>query len=289
MFDDRTRLIAADSAAATTQDISITIDLSGICGRSGKGIDLYDAPGAANGSCEVRGGAEITYRPVAGFVGTDRISFQARDRRGKICATHVDVNVDAVACFTPGTKIATPKGERRVENLKAGDKVITRDNGIQEIRWAGAKPMTWKQLAANAHLKPVLIQAGSLGNGLPETDMMVSPNHRIMVSNDRTALYFQDREVLVSAKHLAGNQGVQQVETMGTTYLHLMFDNHEMVLANGTWTESFQPGDYTLKAVGNAQRTEIFELFPELATPQGRQDYLSARHTVSEQEARVLF
>lgn len=46
-----------------------------------------------------------------------------------------------VACFTPGTGIATPKGEVAFERLKKGDRVLTRDNGIQTIRWIGRKKL----------------------------------------------------------------------------------------------------------------------------------------------------
>lgn len=199
------------------------------------------------------------------------------------------VNIEnVIPCFTPGTLIATPKGEVPAETLRVGDKIITRDNGIQEIRWAGAKHLDWAALCANPHLKPVLIRAGSLGNGLPERDMMVSPNHRMLVANDRTALYFEEHEVLVAAKHLVGGKGVHAVDAAGTTYLHFLFDRHEVVLANGSWTESFQPGDYTLKGMGNAQRQEIFELFPELSTESGLGDYQAARRTLKKHEAALL-
>jgi hypothetical protein len=166
--------------------------------------------------------------------------------------------------------------------------VITRDNGIQEIRWMGQKQLGWRDLAAAPHLKPVLIRQGSLGNGLPERDMMVSPNHRMLVANDRTALYFDEHEVLVSAKHLVAANGIQSIDSIGTTYLHFMFDRHEVVLGNGAWTESFQPGDLTLKGMGNAQRAEIFELFPELQTEAGQNDYQAARRTLKKHEARLL-
>ncbi len=212
-----------------------------------------------------------------------------RDSDGNVINTMEFTNIEnVIPCFTPGTLIATPKGERLVEELGEGDKIITRDNGIQEIRWVGEKKLGWKDLAANPHLKPILIQKGSLGNGLPERDMMVSPNHRMLVANDKTMLYFEEREVLAAAKHLVNNNGVHTVETMGTSYLHFMFDNHEVVLSDGTWTESFQPGDYTLQGIGNAQRAEILELFPELATAQGINDYQSARKTLKAHEARLL-
>jgi hypothetical protein len=117
---------------------------------------------------------------------------------------------------------------------------------------------------------------------------MLSPNHRLLVANDRTALYFDEHEVLVAAKHLIGGDGVHQVDSVGTTYFHFMFDQHEVVLSNGAWTESFQPGDYTLKGLGNAQRNEIYDLFPELKAPTGLEAYQAARKTLKKHEARLL-
>ena len=91
---------------------------------------------------------------------------------------------------------------------------------------------------------------------------MLSPNHRIPVANDKTALYFGDSEVPVAAKHLAALDGVDAVTQDPATYVHTMFDRHEAVLSEGVWTESFQPGVRSLDGIGTAQRTEIFELFP---------------------------
>jgi len=133
-----------------------------------------------------------------------------------------------------------------------------------------------------------LVKRGSLGHDLPEQDMVVSPNHRLLVANERTSLYFDEHEVLVAAKHLVGAAGVDVIDSVGTTYLHFMFDRHEVVLSNGAWTESFQPGDYTLKGLGNAQRSEIFEIFPELRTDAGLNGYHAARRTLKRHEASVL-
>ncbi len=211
------------------------------------------------------------------------------DADGNPTGTLDFVNIEnVIPCFTPGTLIATPRGEIPVEELRAGDKVVTRDNGIQEIAWTGSKHLDWGNLQANPHLKPVLIRKGSLGEGLPERDMIVSPNHRMLVANDRTALYFEDHEVLVAAKHLVSGRGVMGIESAGVTYLHFMFERHEVVLADGAWTESFQPGDYTLKGMGNGQRQEIFELFPELKTIEGLGSYTAARRTLKKHEAALL-
>jgi hypothetical protein len=152
----------------------------------------------------------------------------------------------------------------------------------------GRRDLSRTELMSAPHLKPVLIRAGSLGNGLPDRDMLVSPNHRMLVANERTALYFEEHEVLVAAKHLVDNRGVKTVETLGTSYLHFMFDRHEVLLANGCWSESFQPGDQTLGGMGNAQRSEIFELFPELRTAEGVESYGAARKTLKRHEAKLL-
>lgn len=193
-----------------------------------------------------------------------------------------------VPCFTPGTRVATPDGERLVHELRAGDRVVTRDNGIQQIRWVGRCRMDWTQLAAAQHLKPVLIEAGALGNGLPERDMLVSPQHRVLVANERTQLYFNEREVLVAAKHLVNHRTIREADSPGVTYVHFMCDRHEVVLSNGAWTESFQPADTTLRSMGNAQRLELIELFPELGRQGTGAAYGAARRTLGRKEARMI-
>ncbi|WP_150296915.1 Ig-like domain-containing protein [Salipiger aestuarii] len=216
----------------------------------------------------------------------DTFTYSVSDGNGG--ESEANVSVEVLPCFTPGTLIATPQGERLVEDLEVGDRVITRDNGIQEIRWIGNRELTGHDLARKPHLRPVLIQAGALGRNLPEHDLLVSPNHRVLVANDKTALYFEEREVLAAAKHLTGLDGVDEIGTLGVTYIHMMFDNHEVVLSNGAWTESFQPGDMTLGAMDEDQRQEIFELFPELEHTEGLRAYGAARRSLKKHEAQLL-
>lgn len=203
-----------------------------------------------------------------------------------------EVRFDDVAavspCFTPGTMIATPRGEVAVEKLKAGDRVITRDHGLQVIRWIGRREMSAAMFMSNAYLAPVRIAKGALGNVLPERDMMVSPNHRMLVANDKTVLHFEDSEVLVAAKYLTGLAGVDIVQNVTTTYLHLLFDQHEVILSDGAWSESFQPDVPALAGVGNAQRLELLALFPELATKEGIEKFSPARPVATAREAVLL-
>lgn len=241
-------------------------------------LDLTGA-GAPNGSLRVSYTSEDSEDGYVSF------SDAAGNDLGKLEFRNIE---QVVPCFTPGTMIATPKGEVPVETLKAGDRVITRDNGIQEIHWVGMRTLSFADLAKAEHLAPIHIHAGALGNGLPERDTMLSPNHRVLVANDRTSLYFDEREVLAAAKYLVDSKGVHVVEPLGVTYLHFMCRNHEVVLSNGAWTESFQPGDLTLGAIGNAQRQELFEVFPELETRKGLNEYGSARRVLRKHEAQIL-
>jgi len=200
-----------------------------------------------------------------------------------------DDEPDAVTpCFTLGTLITTVQGEIPVEELTVGDQVLTRDNGLQPIRWIGTRHIDGRELAALPHLYPILIRAGALGKGLPEHDMRLSPNHRLYVSSAQTALYFKEREVLVAAKHLVNHRGVFEVECLGTTYIHFLFDRHELVLSNGSWSESFQPEDYSLRGIGNAQRQEIYEVFPDLAKRKRDGQFAPARKVLTRAEATQL-
>ncbi|MCX7890257.1 MAG: Hint domain-containing protein [Rhodobacteraceae bacterium] len=167
-------------------------------------------------------------------------------------------------CFTPGITTVTADGERAIEDLRVGDRLVTRDGGLREVRWVGTRTFSYGEIQARPHLKPVLIRAGSLGPGRPEADMMLSPNTRVLAPRERSALHFDRREPLIAAKHLLSGAMIRVVEVLGVTYLHVLLDRHETVLANGLWTELFHPGDASLGARGNAQRNEIREIFPAL-------------------------
>lgn len=191
-------------------------------------------------------------------------------------------------CFTPGTRIVTAAGEVAVEDLRPGDKVVTRDSGLQEIAWVGRRALSWADLAANPQLKPVFLAKGSLGRGLPERDMMLSPDHRLLVDHDRSAALFREREVLVAARHLGAAQGNPSVDVTGIEYLHFMFDRHQIVLSDGVWTESFQPSDRVMHGMDESQRGEILKLFPDLASRKVLARFTAARRVLTRRELSLM-
>lgn len=162
-----------------------------------------------------------------------------------------------IPCFTPGALIATPYGQRPIESLRVGDKVVTRDHGLQPIRWIGRRTV-----AAQDQLAPILIKSGVVtGQDLP---LLVSPQHRLLFTGYRAELLFGESEVFVAAKHLIDGVDVIRREGGSVTYLHLMFDSHEVIYANGAASESFHPGDQSLGSIEGAAREELFTIFPEL-------------------------
>lgn len=195
---------------------------------------------------------------------------------------------NVVPCFTPGTVIATPMGERRVEDLRVGDRVLTRDNGLQAVRWIGSCRLRAEDLRKAPTLRPVLIRSGALDHGLPEADIMVSPWHNILIQSDRAAEFFEDSEVLAAAGHLTGLDGVDTADVASVTYIHFMFDQHQVVLSNGMWTESFRPDDRVMQGLGAIQRREILDLFPNLRDAPGRKAYQSARKALNADECQLL-
>lgn len=208
------------------------------------------------------------------------------DANGAVIGTMTFSNIESVvACFTPGAQILTDQGELAVEDLQPGDLVLTRDNGYQPIRWTGRRDLSHAELIVEPRFNPVHIARGALGAGLPVRDMMVSPQHRMLVTGPRAELLFGENEVLVAAKYLVGLPGIEQRLSRGVSYLHILFDQHEIVRADGAWSESFQPGDLTMEALQGDQRAEIKALFPELG--QGAQ-FQSARLTLTAREARAL-
>lgn len=170
-----------------------------------------------------------------------------------------------IICFTPGTLITTPIGHTPVENLQAGDLVETADNGLQAIRWIGRKYLTGARLFACPQLRPIKILAGSLGDALPERDMWVSPQHRMLVGNVSTRALFAETEMLTPAKGLCDGNGVfQDTSCMQVDYIHILFESHEIVFANGVKTESFHPGERSINGLTDDARHELYEIFPEL-------------------------
>jgi serralysin len=192
-----------------------------------------------------------------------------------------------IRCFTPGTMILTDRGEVAVEDLVAGDLVVTRDHGLQPLRWIGRQHVSRGHLRFRPELLPVRIARGALGAAGPVRAMLVSPQHRLLISGARAELLFGEAEVLLPARHLVGVvDATVENPAEGVTYIHIMFDRHEIVRSDGLWSESFQPAERTLSAMDAAVRDEILAIFPGLAVDAS--GFQAAYPSLRAYESRVL-
>lgn len=190
-------------------------------------------------------------------------------------------------CFTPGTLISTPCGDRAVEILSEGDLVLTEDDGPQPIRWIGTREMTFHG-AFHKH-KPIRIVAGALGGHLPRRNMTVSPQHRLLIKGAVVRDMFDTDEVLALAKGLTGLPGIRKM--MGKrsiTYLTLLLDRHQILMAEGARTESFYPGPTALRMLPGHQAADICSMFPKLRTDPGTGYGPTARRVLTNRETLAL-
>ncbi|CUH53037.1 Hint domain-containing protein [Shimia marina] len=187
---------------------------------------------------------------------------------------------DFVPCFVKGTRIITQGGEIAVEDLVPGDMVLTMDHGFRPLRWIGQRTVS-----GTGALAPVRFEAGALGNDVP---LMVSPHHRMMLSGWRVEMHFGEIEALVPAISLVNGETIRQISGGDVTYVHLLFDCHEIIYGGGIPSESFLPGEQGLNSMTEAVQKEIYDLFPELVS-EGLHSYGDeARPSLKVQEARLL-
>ncbi|UYV36099.1 Hint domain-containing protein [Rhodobacteraceae bacterium D3-12] len=166
-------------------------------------------------------------------------------------------NVENIICFTPGTMIDTPTGPRAVETLRPGDLVLTLDDGPQPLTWAGNSTVPGVGDHAPIRIDPDLLPGATAA-------LTVSPQHRILIDDWRAELICGAQQVFVAAKHMLGLDGVSATPAAQVTYIHLMFDRHQIVTANGSASESLHAAEQSLAALCPEAREELFTCMPEL-------------------------
>ncbi len=159
----------------------------------------------------------------------------------------VDRKLAQVACvsFTSGTQITLGTGRQcKIEDLRPGDKVLTRDDGIQPVRWIGQS--TQRAVGAFA---PIRITAGTLNN---LNDLLVSPDHRLFIYQRQDRLGVGRAELLIKASYLVNGTSVTVQEGGFVDYYQLLFDTHEIIYAEGIAAESMLVDDTTAPLLDEA-------------------------------------
>ncbi len=147
-----------------------------------------------------------------------------------------------VICFTADALVSTPSGAVPIAQLKTGDRVVTRDNGPQPVLWVGQTTLSGLALRQHPALRPIRLRRNALLQGMPGDDLCVSPAHRIVVSGARARALFNSDEVFARASDLVNYHTIAPDPALhGVTYVHLLFEAHQIIYANGVPTESFHP------------------------------------------------
>jgi len=242
---------------------TVTIDVPGVGHVTYVGVTFY-----------VTGGPAI-FTPTDGQI-LQNGTFVSSN--GITPSTQIPVGDLAPVCFAAGTWIETAKGARKIETLKVGDLIPTRDNGMQPILWIGQQTV-----AGSAEFAPVRFCKGAIGNA---HELLVSPNHRMLISGWRAELFFGEDEVLVEAKHLLNGDTIHTLRCETVEYFHLLFADHEIISAAGVPTESYFPG-HAVHRTEKHIRDEIMAIFPDAPNP-GSDNWKLVRPALKSHEATLL-
>ena len=163
-----------------------------------------------------------------------------------------------MACYCPGTLIQTERGQKRVEDLKIGDEVMTMSGALRPIKWIGRRRYGGRFVMGRKDILPICIKAGALDDNVPRRDLWISPHH---------AMYFKDKRlegVLIEAKDLVNGASIVLVERVDKVeYFHIELDTHDVIIAEGALSESYIDDD-SRGIFHNAD--EYRALYPETVT-----------------------
>ncbi|MDH2327575.1 choice-of-anchor L domain-containing protein [Cereibacter sp. SYSU M97828] len=238
--------VLANDAGPLKTALTVT-HINGIAVKAGDSVTL-----ASGTVVKLLPNGTLAFTPAG--IGNEVVSYTVSD--GSAASDTGFVNLSTIACFTAGTHLATPGGARRIEDLRPGDMVLTRDAGPQPLRWIGASTV-----AAEGRFAPVAIARDALGR---HDAIEVSPNHRILIAGPRAQLLFGETEALAKARDLVNDLTVTRRTGGDVTYVHILFDAHQIVTANGLDSESYLPGPETMRGFDSATQDEILGLFPAL-------------------------
>ena len=174
--------------------------------------------------------------------------------------THDQLFAAGIPCYTPGSRVITSQGEIPVEQIRVGDLLQTADNGLQPVIWMGRRALSSAALKRHSHLRPIVLRPGGLiANG---RYMRVSPQHRFLTKSEHcgSEVFARARLLLdMDPAHVFADHADAPV-----CYIHLMTEEHQVIFVDGCATESFWPGPEALRSLNDADRREVFDLFPEL-------------------------
>jgi hypothetical protein len=172
--------------------------------------------------------------------------------------------------------------------LRPGNLVFTRDDGAQAVLWTGSRQISAARLHLMPQLRPIRLRSHALGQGRPDPDLLVSPQHRILIKGRAAQTLFNTDEVLVKAEDMVNDRTIAVDHSVKSVrYIHVLLERHSVIWANGLETESFHPANAAPGSMEAAQRAGLLTILPSLdLNPHVYGDF--ARRNLSSFEAAVL-
>lgn len=181
---------------------------------------------------------------------------------GKI--TRDEIALTGATGLCAGANLRTPCGERRVEFLRVGDLVVTRDNGLQPVRLIWTRTVSEAEITADPSLAPVSLAPRAIGPLMPRRPLQVGGGHRLLIPGWRLEDEEDSVNCLVPARDVDGVSLGSDAPVREVTYYNIVFDAPQVFCANGLPVESFTPSAEMLIHMPKDVQDELRELFPEV-------------------------
>jgi Hint domain len=150
------------------------------------------------------------------------------------------------ACFLRGTRLLTPSGERKVEELQIGGLVTTLRGEAKPITWIGRR--VYRRLTDSKHPDGVLsvrVAKGALGPDAPHCDLFISQQHALWVDG----LFIKAIDLVNGSSITVHSAAAEHSEI---EYLHVKLAQHDVIFAEGA------PSETLLVHSGNVERFDNF-------------------------------
>lgn len=164
-----------------------------------------------------------------------------------------------------GANLRTPCGDRHVEYLRAGDLVVTRDNGLQPVKMIWTQSFTSAEISADPSLAPIVLQPRAIGPMMPKKRLLVGGAHRLLIPGWRLEDEEDTENCLVPARDVDCLAGAEPARPeLDVTYYNVVFDVPQVFCANGLPVESFTPSAETIRHLPKSVRESLEKAFPDL-------------------------
>ena len=238
-------VIGDPNLGSPTETLTVTLSAAanGVLNDPNAGTDgssydpttgVYSISGTANDVTSAL--QHLAFDPNAGAYGDTTFTISDLSSAYPLAVSDASTTVSDTPCYCRGTSIETKLGEKKVETLAIGDKVVTASGALRPIKWIGRRSYGGRFIMGRTDILPICIKAGALGANMPGRDLWISPHH---------AMYFSDHgDVLIEARNLVNGVSIVQAEHVDTVeYFHIELDSHDVIIAEGALAESFIDDD----------------------------------------------